>query len=330
MKTFFKILISSLFAITAFAQQATELDPKFVKLPRYADLTAINTAIPMPTRGMMVYNIATASNWYYNGTAWTNTLGSANLALPFNQESSLNGGSLFRIKNNGSSFSPSTGIMGESSIGVGIFGKSASGVGVFGTSVSGNGGEFRTTNGYYGILVRNENTLSYSYGIKAEISGNGIGVEGFSPSGAAIKGVSQNGIGGQFESTSGPAANFINETSIFPTVRFRNDVNLGTAIDIQGGIKVSGTNKAAFKIVSVGGVSTNIYVNQLIIPNTSLANHINDIVLITHNYGAGATNNFTKPCGVFWEAGTSTWRIYVEDGTAMPVGITFNVLVIKQ
>jgi hypothetical protein len=131
-------------------------------------------------------------------------------------------------------------------------------------------------------------------------------------------------------SGTGKALRATNGSSTDATISVANNTNLGTALDITGGIKVSGTNKAAFKIVSEGGVGTNIYINQLIIPNTSLANNINDILIITHNYGAGATNNFTKPCGVFWEAGTSTWRIYVEDGSAMPVGITFNVLVIKQ
>ncbi|MBK9508040.1 MAG: hypothetical protein IPO04_00560 [Cytophagaceae bacterium] len=78
MKNFIKILIFSLFAINAYAQQATEIDSKSVRLPRYANLAAITnitTGITTPTQGMMVYNIETASNWYYNGTAWTNTLG---------------------------------------------------------------------------------------------------------------------------------------------------------------------------------------------------------------------------------------------------------------
>jgi hypothetical protein len=70
MKNFAKILIFSLFAITTYAQQATEIDSKSVKLPRYADLTAIQAAIPTAQQGMMVYNIETASNWYYNGINW--------------------------------------------------------------------------------------------------------------------------------------------------------------------------------------------------------------------------------------------------------------------
>lgn len=66
-----------LFSVISFAQQASEVDSKFVRLPRYANLTAIQSAIPTAQQGMMVYNIGTASNWYYNGTTWTNMLSAA-------------------------------------------------------------------------------------------------------------------------------------------------------------------------------------------------------------------------------------------------------------
>ncbi len=65
------LLVFALISVSSYAQQATEIDPKFVKLPRYADMSAIN-AIPSPQQGMMVYNVATTSNWSFNGSAWTN------------------------------------------------------------------------------------------------------------------------------------------------------------------------------------------------------------------------------------------------------------------
>jgi hypothetical protein len=98
MKTLFQILVFSILSFSAIAQQASEIDPKFVKLPRYADLTAITTAIAAPTQGMLVYNIGTASNWYYNGSAWTNSAGS--LALPFSQ-TQAEAGTLFNLINTG-------------------------------------------------------------------------------------------------------------------------------------------------------------------------------------------------------------------------------------
>ena len=72
MKNFLKILFVCFFGLTSFAQQATEIDPKSVRLPRYTNLTAIQSAITSPQQGMMVYNVGTATNWYYNGSNWTN------------------------------------------------------------------------------------------------------------------------------------------------------------------------------------------------------------------------------------------------------------------
>jgi subtilisin-like proprotein convertase family protein len=57
------------------AQQSSVIDPKSVMIPRYADLAAIQAAIPSPQTGMMVYNIGTQTNWTYNGTAWINSAG---------------------------------------------------------------------------------------------------------------------------------------------------------------------------------------------------------------------------------------------------------------
>jgi hypothetical protein len=81
MKNIYQILFFSLFTVNAFAQQATEIDSKFVKLPRYANFAAITTAIVSPTQGMMVYNIDTKSNWTYNGSAWTNNIGAVSAPL---------------------------------------------------------------------------------------------------------------------------------------------------------------------------------------------------------------------------------------------------------
>lgn len=76
MKNFIKIIIIGLLALPSYAQQATEIDTKSVKLPRYNDLAAIQSAILSPQQGMMVFNINTSSFWYFNGAVWTNILGS--------------------------------------------------------------------------------------------------------------------------------------------------------------------------------------------------------------------------------------------------------------
>ena len=216
-----------------------------------------------------------------------------------------------------------TGVYGTTSTGTGVYGQSNTQRGVWGRGITtGDGvyGDATTGNG-----VRGEATTGS--GVRGESSSSGTGGYFRSVSGSAIDASTGNffAIRADNNSASTATGSFFN-IALGPAVKVFGGAN---ALEITGGIKVSGggTNRAAFKIVSVAG---NIFLNQLIIPNTMLANDITDIVMITHNYGAGATNNFVKPCGVYWEPGTSTWRIYVEDSSAMPVGITFNILVIKQ
>lgn len=73
MKTVILSFAFCLFYLATIAQNASEIDSKFVKIPRYANETAITSAITSPTSGMMVYNNATSSIWFYNGSSWANT-----------------------------------------------------------------------------------------------------------------------------------------------------------------------------------------------------------------------------------------------------------------
>lgn len=52
--------------------QSFEANRNFVRVPRYANQAAINTAIPTPTEGMLVYDSALDQYAFFNGTAWTN------------------------------------------------------------------------------------------------------------------------------------------------------------------------------------------------------------------------------------------------------------------
>lgn len=196
---------------------------------------------------------------------------------------------------------------------------------------------FQLTNSSTNLLTSTISTINTGAGTAINAKNSGTGSAGFfeitnssNPEHALFaftKGTGSAILGnGDFY---GNAISGYNQSATKPTGILVNFDNNGLALRIQGGFKVSGTEsqKAAFKITSTAG---NIYVNQLRIPNTTQANNPNDILIITHNYGSGATNNFIKPCGVYWDAGFSEWRIYVEDSTNMPVGITFNVLVIKQ
>jgi len=529
------------FSVSIFAQQAAEIDSKFIKIPRYANLTAITSAIASPTQGTIVYNIATASNWYYNGSAWANM--ASGLTLPYSQSQTLNSGDLFSITNTSPTVSTTAssikgefngvvsnltgkgigvygrgirtsgtgvafGVYGETvsdvgvagvtntffATGTGVLGYSDAGYGVNGNANSGIGGYFSSTSGYAlvtssgnvgigtttptakldilgsvkiangsqganKVLVSDVNglatwqtissssitaPLSFSVANSSPIfsatntgngragyfsinnpssSANALYVESNSSGfgalnvrstggraavidapnsialtattssnsevaqfvnegvgrglwiyttnvsnssnmliseangGVGIVGSSVTGIGGSFSSASGyalitgsgnvgigtntPTAKLevagqtkvnnsantsidaSNSSGSNPTVKITNNTNLGPAIDLTGGIRVSGTNKTAFKIVTS---ATFIIGNKFGIVNTTMANASTDILLVTYEYTGGTYLN--KQFATFWNG--SNWEIHLTDGSAMPTGITFNVLVIKQ
>ncbi len=51
--------------------QSFEANPRFMTVPKYANQAAINSAIPSPTEGMLVYNISLDQYIYYTGSAWS-------------------------------------------------------------------------------------------------------------------------------------------------------------------------------------------------------------------------------------------------------------------
>jgi hypothetical protein len=302
MKTLIQILVLSILSFSTIAQQASEIDPKFVKLPRYANLTAITTAITAPTQGMLVYNIGTASNWYFNGTAWTNTAGS--LALPFSQSVFYSGGPLFYLNktDNGSTEILDLQMTNASSNGDVIYAR---------TYGLGRVGVFSISN------ISNPNNVFQAFT-------NGSGSAGNFAIGNVL-----NSSPAIFASTSGTGKAFeaINTSITNATINAVNNNNLGNALNVTGGIKVSGTNPAAFKITTNTGIGGNTSGNNLIIPNTTLANNANDILIVTHNFSPNNTY-LNKAYGVFWNG--SNWAIFLEDLSTMTNSIIFNVLVIKQ
>jgi hypothetical protein len=332
MKTSILSFVFALLSSMTFAQQATQIDPKSLILPQYANLTAINASIPSPTQGMMVYNISTASNWYYNGSSWVNT---ATLILPYSQTQALALGNLFSISNTATVTTANTvsAIKGEYNgaitnsfgIGTGVYGK--------GVKTSGSGEVF----GVYGETISD-------IGVAGKASGSGIGVSGVSETGYGVIGNSTYGTGGYFLSfSSSPALKTYatvgtsieaissssssieatNASSVNPTIKIINNTNLGPALDLTGGLKVSGANKTAFKIVTGAPY---IAANKFGIVNTTMANASTDILIVTYQYTGGTYLN--KQFATFWN--DSNWEIHLTDGSAMPSGIAFNVLVIKQ
>ena len=66
---FICLIVSTL---CAFSQQATDINPNAITVPRFANSAAVTTAIPSPVQGMFIYRNDTQSFWYYTSSGWTN------------------------------------------------------------------------------------------------------------------------------------------------------------------------------------------------------------------------------------------------------------------
>lgn len=155
------------------------------------------------------------------------------------------------------------------------------------------------------------------------VAGYGTGVFGGSVGGLSIYGFKGNSI-----NATGSVAKFENQKpGITDAVVVVEAVNNQPALELNNGfIKVSGTNKMAFKHLTTAGNTSG---------NVSSLNYSNqtptDILIATHifNTGTGIGGNYlNKNYGVWWNG--SNWTIYLEDTSNMPVNSAFNVIVIKQ
>ena len=286
------------------------------------------------TEGKLYYDNGTHLFRYWNGAAWTNLASGGGVVAPLfltsTSAATITGensggaypstGTYIGVLGNATqrypSYSTTVGVKGENhdsgyahnygvwgehfSDGRGVYGKSALGTGVYGSGAIG---------GYF--------TSTSNYALITEVGYVGIGT---------ITPTAKLDVAGKvkiLESTDDVAVDATNSSATNPTMKATNNTNLGPAIDIMGGIKVSGTNKAAFKVVTSA-----IYIstNKFGILNTTMANASNDILVITYEYTGGSYLN--KQFASSWNGGN--WEIHLTDGSAMPVGITFNILVIKQ
>jgi hypothetical protein len=308
--------------------------------------TTQRNAMPAIADGLMIYNTSIAEIQVYRGLAGWQT--ASRMGVPFQVTGSIPflGSGVIEATNTGTGDA----IKAFATSGSALYGYGGS-TGVFGTTGSLTGtGVYGETNTYRGVWGRGLTTGDGVYGdattgkgVYGLTSSTGIGVYGNATvGGTAVQGFSNSGYGGYFESSSGvgllaySSSNYAftasNTSASIPVAQFANlsggtalELVASTAIKLTGAIKVgTGSFAPAFKIVSSAG---NILLNQLIIPNTTLANNTTDILMVTHNYGSGGPY-LNKAYGVFWNG--SNWTIYLEDLTAMPVGATFNVLVIKQ
>lgn len=317
--------------------------------------TTQRDAMPAIADGLMIYNTSIAEIQVYRGLAGWQT--ASRMGVPFNVSGSDPANGIIQGTNTGTgdaikgvavsgigvrafgvtgvySDGTTTGVFGSTSAGTGIFGRSETFRGVWGRGLT-------TGDGVYGDAVSGRGVMGIATG-----SGTGVYGEALVGSGTAVIGEANSGYGGYFRSVSGTGVAAIstsgygivaeNTSATTPVVQVGNlsggtgiEVIASTALKITGAIKVAGgiTAQPAFKITTVTGGGGNTSGNSVLIPNTTLANNANDILLVTHNFSPNSTY-LNKAFGVFWTG--SSWRIYLEDLSTMPNDITFNVLVIKQ
>ncbi len=142
------------------------------------------------------------------------------------------------------------------------------------------------------------------------VSDHGPGLYGFSVGGPGVLGVSFGGIG-------------IRATSHFGVALFAQAgaTSNTTALQIEGPIKVSGT-APAFRHVATPATLDG---NGTILEHAQLDGDANALVYVTP-YGNGVLVN--TPIAVAYVA--PHWRVVTQNGSAMPAGAEFNVLVIKR
>jgi hypothetical protein len=71
----------------------------------------------------------------------------------------------------------------------------------------------------------------------------------------------------------------------------------------------------------------NVSGNKTYISNPVCDGQPNAILIITQNWSASDNVGNPKVAGVYYDAGAGKWTIFVVDGTAMPTGVAYNVMV---
>jgi hypothetical protein len=194
--------------------------------------------------------------------------------------------------------------------GRGVAGQSASGVGVYGRGITGVHGfaepgflsQGVLAYGFYGVVAEGTDTGVYGHG-------EYIGLHGTSAQGYGVhgRGSLSNGVG---------------------VAAFGNGSNTALLVS-SGAIRVQGAGP---------GTATPAFIHVARATNTSghltyLDNRFcngdrSALLLVTPNWTAGEVYN-ARPIGLYFDPGANRWAIFNQDFGAMPVGVAFNVLVIK-
>ncbi len=191
----------------------------------------------------------------------------------------------------------------------------------FGQTLTGSSG--------IGLKINNTSTTPLDYGLEVHAqSGNAIyGITTSTLTGASgVQGTNGNPDGiGVFGASGGTGVKGQGVTGVYGigTQVGVSATGTTTALLVDGPIKVTGTNKAAFIHTAT---AASITANRTCINNVATNNNPNAIVIITQHYSGVYNGSPTNV--IYYNAG---WCISNSDGlTPMPVGILFNVLVINQ
>lgn len=213
----------------------------------------------------------------------------ASLELPY-LDSQASNGPLLALTNTGN---------GSGSIAIGGATDSTAGsvAGVIGRVTSTTAGGFSA-----GVRGINEGTGGNGIGVYGSQNGSGWGVYGFTPDGIGVYGNSSTGTGGFFASST------------------------GTALQVQGPIKVGGSEPAAFVHTATAGTLTCSNNHCTVIDNPATNGNPNAILIVTHRWEGVYDNHVI---GVYYTGGK--WSIFNEDNaTAVPTNSQYNVLVIQR
>lgn len=144
---------------------------------------------------------------------------------------------------------------------------------------------------------------------------NGAGVAGFVNNSAGSSGVGVHGETYQTGySTAGVRAIYGGEGG-------------GTALEVRNGaIRTTGDHRTAFTHLTT---SSNVIANITRIDHPLLNGDEYALVFVTRLFTTGSAYH-PHPVGVWYDSNTSRWAIFNEDLSAMPEGVRFNVLIIKQ
>jgi len=189
---------------------------------------------------------------------------------------------------------------------VGVLGESLNQTRGIGVLASSNSPSSAKNDG--ALVALNWSTASDVYGIVA--STNGL-------SGAAILGKSHSAANA---GVLGYGSSLIGATALKGEIAAGTT---GTALELaNGSIKVSGASTPVFQVTtSVSNVSGNL----VTIPTSTQANAATDMLVVTPVFTGVYLN---KPIGVWWNG--SAWTIFTQDSSPMPLGVVFNILVVKQ